>query len=79
MIGLDKCKGSCNVLFPKICFPKKEKDINVPVYNVIRNKNETLIGEKLLHIRFNRIDTFVRIYDRTRYLGLFGSEKYDAI
>ena len=79
MIGLDKCKGSCNVLFPKISFPKKEKDINVPVFNVIRNKNETLIGEKLLHIRFNRIDTFVRIYDRTRYLGLFGSEKYDAI
>ena len=38
-----------------------------------------MIGSKPLHIRFNKIDGFVRIYDGTRYLNLFGSEKYDAI
>ena len=25
MISLDKCSGSCNVLSPKICVPKKPK------------------------------------------------------
>ena len=32
-----------------------------------------------LCIRFNKIDGFIIIYDRTRYLTLFGSEKYDTI
>ena len=30
-------------------------------------------------IRFYSIDEFIRIYDGTRYLALFGSEKYDVI
>ena len=34
---------------------------------------------KLLCIRFDKIDGFIRIYDRTRYLVLFGSEKHDSI
>ena len=41
--------------------------------------DKTLIGSKSLRIRFDKIDGFVRIYDGTRYLTLFGSEKYDAI
>ena len=40
---------------------------------------KTLIGSKPLRIRFDKIDGFIRIYDRTRYLTLFGSEKYDPI
>ena len=40
---------------------------------------ETFIGAKPLRIGFNKIDGFIRIYDGTRYLLLFGSEKYDAI
>ena len=33
MISLDKCSGSCNVSFPKICVPKKEKkNISVEVF-----------------------------------------------
>ena len=32
-----------------------------------------------MHIRFDKIDGFIRIYDATRYLTLFGSEKYDAV
>ena len=38
-----------------------------------------LINPKPLHIRFDTIDGFIRIYDRTRYLTLFGTEKYEAI
>ena len=30
-------------------------------------------------IRFNKIDEFIKVYDGTRYLVLFGSEKYDFI
>ena len=40
---------------------------------------KTLIGAKPLYIRFDKTDGFIRIYDGTRYLTLFGSEKYDAI
>ena len=40
---------------------------------------KTLIGPKPLRIRFDKIDGFIRIFDGTRYLVLFGSEKYDGI
>ena len=40
---------------------------------------QTLTGGKPLLNRFNKIDGFIRIYDGTRYLILFGPEKYDAI
>ena len=30
-------------------------------------------------IRFEKIDGFMRIYDKTRHLTLFGSEEYEAI
>ena len=32
-----------------------------------------------MRIRFNKTDGFIRIYDGTRYLTLFGSDNYDAI
>ena len=38
-----------------------------------------LIDPKPLHIKLNKIDGFIRIYDRTTYLTLFSSEKHDAI
>ena len=40
MISLEKCNGSCNVLSPKICVPKKTKDINVKLFNMLTNKHE---------------------------------------
>ena len=40
---------------------------------------KTLISPKPLRIRFDKIDGFIRIYDGTRHLLLFGSEKYNAI
>ena len=32
-----------------------------------------------MRIRFDKIDGFIRVYDGTKYLVLFGPEKYDAI
>ena len=34
-----------------------------------------MIGAKLLHIRFNKVDGFISVYDGNRYLVLFGSQK----
>ena len=34
---------------------------------------------RLLRIRFDKIDDFIRVYDRTRYLVLFRSEKCNSI
>ena len=38
-----------------------------------------MISAKPLRIRFNKIDRFIRAYDGTRYLALFGGKKYDSI
>ena len=38
-----------------------------------------MIEAKPLHIRFDIVDGFIRVYDGTRYLVLFVPEKYDAI
>ena len=51
MISLDERNGSCNVLSPKICVPKKANDINVKVFNMITNKNEAKTIIK--HISFD--------------------------
>ena len=40
---------------------------------------KTLIGAKPLRIRFDKTHGFIRIYDGTKYLVLFGPEKYDTI
>ena len=49
---------------------------NILVYNI---SNKGLIYSKPLRTRFDKIDGFVRVYDGTRYLVLFESEKYDFI
>ena len=41
VISIDKCTGSCNILSPKLCVPKKTKDIFAKAFNMITNKNET--------------------------------------
>ena len=48
----------------------------VLIYNI---SHKNLAVAKTLRIRFDKIDGFIRVYDRTRYLVLFGSEKYDFI
>ena len=49
---------------------------NILVYNI---SYKTLIDAKPLRIRFDKIDGFIRFYEETRYLLLFGSKKYDFI
>ena len=39
----------------------------------------TLIGAKPLRIRFDKVDGYIRVYDGSRDLALFGPEKYDVI
>ena len=46
------------------------------VYNI---SYKTLVDVKPLYITFVKIDVFIRVYDGTIYLVLFGSEKYDFI
>ena len=46
---------------------------NDSVFNI---SYKTLIGARPVRIGFHKIDGFIRIYDGTRYLVLFGSEKY---
>ena len=50
---------------------------NILAYDI---SYKTLNGAKPLRIRFDKIDGFIiRVYDGTRYLVLFGGEKYDFI
>ena len=39
----------------------------------------TKVDSKPLRIRFKKTDGFIRVYEGTRYLVLFGSEKQDSI
>ena len=61
--------GFGNILVDEISFE------NVLVYNI---SNETLIGTKLLRIRFYKVDGFIRVCDGKRLLVLSGLGKYDA-
>ena len=49
---------------------------NISVYII---SYKSLVGFKLLRIKFNKIDGFIRVYEGTRYLVLLGSEKYNSI
>ena len=49
---------------------------NILVWNI---SYKGLIAAKPLLIRFDKIDGFIRVYDRTRHLVLFLREKYDFI
>ena len=49
---------------------------NILIYGILC---KNVIGAKPLRIMFNKVDEFIRVYDGTRYLVLFGPEKYDAI
>ena len=54
----------------------KKSHENILIYNI---SYKTLSYPKHLRIRFDEIDELIRIYDGTRYLTLFGTEKYETI
>ena len=49
---------------------------NILVYDI---SDKSLITAKPLHISFDKIDGFLKAYDGTRYLVLFGNKKYNFI
>ena len=49
---------------------------NILVYNI---SHKNLIFVEPLYIRFDKVNGFIRLFDGTRYLVIFGPEKYDAI
>ena len=55
---------------------EKKSYKNILIYDF---SHKTLINSKLLRIKFDKINGFLRIHDGTRYLTLFDPEKYDAI
>ena len=59
--------------FDKISTDEKSYEI-ILFYSI---SNKTLSDAKPLHITFATIDEFIRFYDGTIYLVLFGSEKHD--
>ena len=49
---------------------------DILVYDMVyKVSHKTLIIAKPLPIKVDKVDGFVRVYDGTRYLVLFGSEK----
>ena len=54
----------------------KKAHENILIYEI---SYKTLICSKSLQIRFHKIDGIIEIYDKSRYLSLFGTKKYDAI
>ena len=61
--------------FVSILIDEKSHE-NILIYD---NSYETLIGSKSLRTRLDKIDGFIRINNGTRYLVLFGPEKYGTI
>ena len=49
---------------------------NILDYNI---SCKSLISAKSLRIRLDKVEGFIRVYDGTRYLVLFDTEKFDAI
>ena len=46
MTSLDKCSGSCDVLWSNISVPKRTKDINIKAFHMITNKKWNLNNGK---------------------------------
>ena len=61
--------------FDDILLDQKSNE-NILVYDI---SCKTLIGAKPSRIMFDKVSGFIRVYDGTKYLVLFGFEKYNAI
>ena len=62
-----------------ILIDKKSHILIILIILIYGISYKTLSLSKHLRIRLDKIDGFIRIYDVTRYLTLFGFEKYDTI
>ena len=57
----------------------KLEDFDIDSILIDIKSHENILIYDISHIRFGKIDQFMRIYDQTRYLTLSDSKKYDAI
>ena len=64
-----------NVDFNNILLYKNLQE-NILIYGI---SWKSLNSAKALHIMFDKVNRFIRDYNGTKYLALFGSEKYNAI
>ena len=62
--------------FKNILLDEKWNENNL-IYNVFYKTLITLICAKPLLIMFENVDRFIKHYNRTEYLMLFGSGKYN--
>ena len=46
---------------------------NILIYKIL---SKTLVDAKSLRLKLNKVDGLIGVYDGTRYLVLFGPEKY---
>ena len=60
--------------FDNILVDEKSHEV-ILIYHI---SYKTWIDSKPLHIGFDEIDGFIRVYDGTRHLTLLGSEEYEA-
>ena len=65
---------STDILFDEKLYGENHK--NILIYDI---SYKTSTGAILLHIRFNKIDGFIKIHDKIRYLVLFGYGYCDKI
>ena len=53
-----------------------DSDFDILIYDI---SYKTFMDVKPLYIRFDKINEFIKTYDGSRYLVLFGPERYNAI
>ena len=61
-----------DINFDNILFIKKSYKNSFETIFIYGISYKTFMNEKLLRIRFNKVNGFIKIYDETRYLVLFG-------
>ena len=63
-VKLDRCVGSHNALnnlCNKVCFPNKTEDLNLSVFNMIRETNESNVNADLLYKNVTQINGGIMI------------------
>ena len=61
-----------DINFDNILFIKKSYKNSFETIFIYGISYKTFMNEKLLRIRFNKVNGFIKIYDETSYLVLFG-------
>ena len=61
-----------DINFDNILFIKKSYKNSFETIFIYDISYKTFMNEKLLRIRFNKVNGFINIYDGTRYVVLFG-------